>query len=89
MASTIEIEFFSDGFKQILNSDGVRAVLEAKAKEIQSRANANIQGDSEGYRVKVWRGGYGGGRLIASVYTTDWESLKAESENKALSRAVK
>ena len=39
--------------------------------------------------LEAWKGGYGGGRWVASVTTTDHNSMVAESEDKALSKAVK
>ena len=38
--------------------------------------------------ARVWQGNYGGGRVIGSVSTTDYESQRAEAEDKALSKAV-
>lgn len=86
--SEMKIEFISDGFKAILNSEGVKAAVQAAADDIKERANANIDGNSEGFSSKVWTGGYGGGRWVGSVTTTDFASMVAESEDKALSKAV-
>lgn len=88
MGTQWKIKFNSDGFKQILNSDGCKAVVESAAKTIQDKANANLTEESEGFSMHSWQGNYGGGRWIASVNTTDYASCKAEAENKALSRAV-
>lgn len=85
----IKLEFNSDGFKQILLSAGMKQCVEAAAKDIKSKADANITGESEGFSVNTWQGSYGGGRWVASVTTTDFASRVAESENKALTRAVK
>lgn len=89
MSQKIEIEFISAGFKEILNSDGVRALVQSETEKIAAKANANISGNSEGFSSRVWQGGYGGGRWVGSVSTTDFESMKAEAEDKALTRAVK
>lgn len=83
-----KIEFISDGFHDILCSDGVKELVTETASRIQSEANAGIEGESEGFSNKTWMGGYGGGRWVASVSTTDKASIIAESENKALSKAV-
>lgn len=83
-----ELTFNSDGFKAILNSEGVKGAVESAAAGIQERANANLTEDSEGYSMHSWTGNYGGGRWVASVSTTDYASQKAEAENKCLSRAV-
>lgn len=89
MASTMKIKFISEGFKQILNSSGVEALVRSEAEKIAAKAESNISGDSEGFSVKTWQGGYGGGRWIASVTTTDHASRVAEAEDKALTKAVK
>lgn len=89
MATKIEITFNSDGFKEILNSEGVRQLVEQVANAVKARADANITEDSEGFRVKVWQGSYGGGRWVGHVMTSDFASMKAESEDKALTKAVR
>lgn len=88
MAKQITLKFISEGFRQILLGDEVKSVVYQKAKEIQEKANANINGESEGFSAKIWQGNYGGGRWIGSVSTTDGESIRSESEDKALSKAV-
>lgn len=87
--SETKIEFISAGFREILLSDGVKSLVESEATKIRDRANGNITEESEGYRVKVYQSGYGGGRWIGKVDTTDFASMAAESEYKALSKAVK
>lgn len=89
MATQIKLKFNSDGFKEILTGSGVQSVVQSAAENIQSKANANISGESEGFAASVWQGNYGGGRWIGSVSTTDAESQRAEAEDKALSKAVK
>lgn len=89
MAGQVKIEFNSAGFREILTSDGVRAVVQSATEEIQAKANANIAEESEGFSAQVRIGGYGGGRWIGHVTTTDRASIVAESEDKALTRAVK
>lgn len=89
MATQIKLTFNSDGFKQILTGSGVQSVVQSSTDNIQSKANANITGTSEGFSSHVWQGNYGGGRWIGSVSTTDTESQRAEAEDKALSKAVK
>lgn len=84
----MQIKFKSEGFKQILTGDGVQSAVESAAASIQAKANANLTEDSEGFSSHVWQGNYGGGRWIGSVSTTDYTSMVAETENKALSRAV-
>lgn len=78
--------FNSPGFKQLLNTDGVHKLVEEVANHVADQANANYGGD--GYKVSTKVGGYGGGRWIGFVTATDEESLKAESEDSALTRAL-
>ena len=87
MAAQVEITFNSDGFKQILLSDGTKALVQKEADKIAAKANGYTT--NGGFVSKVWQGGYGGGRWIGSVNTTDFESMVAESEGKALTRSVK
>lgn len=89
MAEQIKIEFNSDGFKQILKSDGVKSLVQGQTDTIRDKANASIGEDSEGFRSETMYGGYGGGRWVGFVSTTDEASQRAEAEDKALSRAVR
>ena len=83
----IRMEFNSEGFKQILCSDGVKGAVESAASGIQGRANANMNTESPGFYMHSVLGGRAG-RWVAFVGTTDHKSRVAESEYKALSRAV-
>ena len=83
-----KLEFNSDGFKQILEGEGVKNLVESSANKIKSEADGNVSGDSTGFKVNTHIGGYGGGRYISHVNSTDLESAKAESEGKALTKAV-
>lgn len=89
MGANMHIKFISEGFRQILMSDGTRALVESQANAIRDAANATINGESEGFEVTVMQGNYGGGRWVAFVQTTDYESMKAESEYKALTGAIR
>lgn len=84
----VKIQFISDGFRQILQSEGVESVVRSAAETIRANANANLDGPSEGYTVSTWMGSYGGGRWIGSVTGADNAANKAESEYKALSGGV-
>lgn len=86
--SKMKIKFKSSGFREILLSSGVNSSVTAAANGIQARANANAPAGSEGFGCKVWKGGYGGGRWVASVTSLDKKAAAAESENKVLSKAV-
>lgn len=83
-----KLQFISKGFRSILTSAGTKDVVTKTAESIRSKANGNIEEESEGFSANTWMGGYGGGRWVASVTTTDRASQVAESENKALSKAV-
>ena len=82
------IKFVSAGFKSILNSSGVESMIRQQTEAIRDRANGNLHVDSEGFESKVYTGS-GQGRVVGVVHTTDYASMAAESEEKALSRAVR
>ena len=92
MAKQIRLEFNSDGFREILTGAGVQSAVSEATQKIQAQANANAAGEldenSEGFSARMWIGGFGGGRWVGSVSTTDHSTMVAEAENKALSRAV-
>lgn len=88
MGTQTKIKFNSQGFKEILCSDGVKNLVTEQTSIIQDRANANNRRGGDGFDAHVWMGGYGGGRWVGSVTTTDRKSKIAEAEDKALSRAV-
>ena len=88
MATEIRLEFISEGFKEILESDGVRELVQETADGIRDRANAANNRGGEGFASNVIHGGYGGGRWIGFVKSTDDKSAIAESEDSALTGAV-
>ena len=88
MSNQMKIEFISAGFREILLSDGVKALVDETTTEIQSKANANLLEDSNGYEKTVMYGNYGGGRWVGFVQCTDRASCVAEAEYNALSGAV-
>lgn len=77
------IVFNSDGFKQLLNSPEVEVLVLSEAQKIADAASEGLEG--EGFRAHSKKAGT---RYIAFAGTTDEESIRAEAENKALSRAV-
>lgn len=83
-----KIEFISAGFREVLLSEGVRDLVDEAATQIQQRADANLQEASEGFEKTVMVGGFGGGRWVGFVQTTDAASCRAEAEYNALSGAV-
>lgn len=81
-----EINFISAGFKQILESDGVRDLVQDVANGICERANANYGGD--GFAVNVRHLGYGGGRYGAFISSVDENASRAEANDHVLTRAI-
>ena len=87
MSAEIQIEFFSEGFRQILMSEGTKNVVTSAAQKIQAEANSAVS-NSEGFSANTWVGNYGGGRYVASVTSIDRAAATAESERQVLSKAV-
>lgn len=85
MANNVRIEWNNEGFKDILKSEGVHELVLSQAEQIATRASANIAGTSEGYSASAKQMS---SRWVAGVICTDDASVRAESEDKALSRAV-
>lgn len=89
MAKAVEIEFFSEGFEQILTSPGTLSAVENATNAIRARANANNRRGGTGFHSGTRIGkAYGSQRALGFVYTTDRQSQLAEAEDKALSKAV-
>lgn len=89
MAKQLEIEWNHDGFERILCSEGTMNAVKQQADRIRAAANANNDRGGEGFKSSVRVGrAYGSQRALGFVYTTDNNSRVAESEDKALSRAV-
>ena len=80
----IRLKFNPQGFAQILNSQGCHDLVQSVAEDIAERANANSGLDS--FRATSVQAPT---RYIGFASTTDKASLKAESEDKALTRAIK
>lgn len=85
---SVRIVFNSEGFRQILLSQGCHDVVTEVTEEIKDRANSNNARGGEGFRASTQVGGYGGGRWIGFVSTTDKNTMIAESEDKALTGAL-
>ena len=83
--ANMRIEWNNDGFKQLLQSSSVEALVLSHAETIAGRANANMTEDSEGFRAHSVRAS---SRYVAYAGTTDEATMRAEAENKVLSRAV-
>lgn len=89
MQRQVEIEFFPEGFEQILTSSGTMSAVQSATNAIYARANANNQRGGTGFHSGTRIGkAYGSQRALGFVYTTDRKSQIAEAEDKALSEAV-
>lgn len=80
------LEFVSEGFRAILLGDGVKSLVESATSTIES--NANAMSRTGGFESSVFVGGFGGGRWVGSVGTTDYQSMRDEAEDKVLERAI-
>lgn len=78
----VKIKFNSAGFREVLQSDGVKSLVTSAT---DSKA-AQVSGRGE-FRHGVFLGGPAG-RWIGFVAADDKEALKAESEDKVLSRLI-
>lgn len=89
MQRQVEIEFFPEGFEQILTSSGTMSAVQSATNAIYARANANNRRGGTGFHSGTRIGkAYGSQRALGFVYTTDRNSQIAEAEDKALSEAV-
>ena len=79
------IEWNNQGFRDLLQSSEVEQLVRSKAETIADRANASLSEESEGFRAHSIKAS---SRYVAYAGTTDEASVRAESENKVLSRAV-
>lgn len=84
----VRIEFISEGFKQILTSEGCHDIVEKTTQEICEKANGNNARGGDGFVASTQIGGYGGGRWIGFVTASDKNASAAQSEDQALTRAL-
>ena len=90
----IKITFKSEGFREILMGEGVKALVSEETEKIALKANSNLTDpDSEGFGAEVFQGSmmskYGyGGRWVGRVAAMDYKASADEAEMKSLSRAV-
>ena len=80
-----KIEWNNQGFRDLLQSSEVEQLVRGKAETIAHRANAGMSEESSGFKAHSMKAS---SRYIAFAGTTDAASVRAESENKVLSRAV-
>ena len=71
--------------RQIRNSPEMQALLLGKAEAISAAASAGLPAGSEGFAAEV---APGKGRARASVRTTDFLSIRHNSKNNALLKAL-
>ena len=81
MATKIRIEFISEGFREVLMSDGCSSFVNDIGSQVAQRA-----GDGFIYRPSYL--GYGGGRMGGYVVADTYEAMVAEATDKVLSRAA-
>ena len=85
----LEIKWIHEGFEAILTSPGTMGAVQSATESIKSRAHANNHRGGKGFGSGTRTGrAYGSNRALGFVYSTDHKSAVAESEDKALSRAV-
>ena len=82
------IVFNSEGFREILLSEGCHELVTNVTEEIADKANANNDRGGNGFNASTQVGGYGGGRWIGFVTATDNNAAAAQSEDQALTRAL-
>ena len=89
MATRMTIQWNHEGFEALLCDEGTMALVREQTERICENANANNNRGGEGFDCATRQGrAYGSQRALGFVYTTDERSRIAESEDKALSRAV-
>lgn len=82
------IVFNSEGFREILLSEGCHNLVTSVTEDIAAKANANNDRGGNGFSSSTEVGGYGGGRWIGFVTATDKKASAAQSEDQALTRAL-
>ena len=88
MANVVRIEFVGETFGEILRSEEIRNEVEQVTEGIYDRANANNTRGGEGFRMSVEQSGrFKNRRWVGFVSTTDKNSVIAETEDGALTRA--
>lgn len=89
MAQRMTIQWNHEGFEALLCDSGTMQLVQQQAERIRDAANANNSRGGKGFDSAARLGrAYGSQRALGFVYSTDRKSALAESEDKALSRAV-
>lgn len=76
-----QVKFSSEGWRKVLLSEEVRDIVSNTASDIAARAGA-------GFNPTVYEGDYGGGRWVGAVHADTYAAMRAEAEDKVLSKAV-
>jgi hypothetical protein len=87
--ASVRVKLNSAGFRQLLNSEEVQAVLQEKGDEVAARAAAGTKERATGmrnpdYSVRVVPGK---GRAACFVWAANTNSFLAEKHDRALSKA--
>lgn len=89
MANDIaRIEFISQGFKEILLSDGVGELVANTTERVCEECNALNDRGGEGFESATFKGDYAGGRWVGYISAIDKEARQAASEDKVFERAL-
>lgn len=80
MTKKMRIEFVSAGFRQVLDSSGVRYLVYGAGDKM-----ARLAGD--GFVCNHGQGSFGGGRPVAWVGGADSDAWEREATDKVLTRA--
>lgn len=89
MASSTKVTMLSKGYAAIRRSKGVTDELVKRANRIaeQARSNAGGKGDFQVAVRQVGGSHYNSGRVRVTVFCADAEAMRAEAEDRALTRA--
>lgn len=82
--NVVRIEFNSDGFAALLKDSSMRELIDSYTNDIKARADAYLTEDSRGFNANTKMFD----RWVGLVGTTDLATIIAESEQKALTKAV-
>lgn len=77
----VRIQFVSEGWRKILNSQSV-------ANLVNDIGHGIAEGAGDGFEYRAARISYGGGRVGGFVNATTYEAMLAQATDKALTKAV-
>lgn len=82
------IEFISQGFKDILLSEGVGELVASHTERVCAECNGLNYRGGEGFESATFKGNYGGGRWVGYIGAIDEEARMAAAEDKVFERAL-